>query len=76
MQLTIDLPDILPNERTFNLVKKIEQFFKTEGISVKIELPIEHDSWDELDVEKIAVDTGIQDFAKNHDHYLYGNPKK
>ena len=74
MQLTIDLPDVLPDKITFNLVKKIEQVFKTEGISAKIKLPT--DSWDELDIETIAVDTGIQDFAENHDHYLYGNPKQ
>ncbi len=34
------------------------------------------DPWDNLDLEAIAVDTGITDFAKNHDHYLYGTPKK
>ncbi len=33
-------------------------------------------SWDELDIEIIAVDTGIQDFAENHDHYLYRTPKQ
>ncbi len=74
MQLTINLPDVLPTEKTSKLIQKIEQIFITEGISAEIELPT--DSWDKLDVEKIAVDTGIQDFAENHDHYLYGNPKK
>jgi hypothetical protein len=27
-------------------------------------------------VEDYAVDTGIEDFSLNHDHYLYGVPKK
>lgn len=27
-------------------------------------------------VENYAVDTGIEDFSLNHDHYLYGVPKK
>ncbi|QTA93246.1 hypothetical protein [Desulfonema magnum] len=34
------------------------------------------DPWDSLDIEEIAVDTGIEDFAENHDHYLYGTPKR
>jgi hypothetical protein len=28
------------------------------------------------DVDKIAVDTGIHDLSFQHDHYLYGVPKK
>lgn len=27
-------------------------------------------------VEECAVDTGISDLADQHDHYLYGKPKK
>jgi hypothetical protein len=26
------------------------------------------------DVDKIAIETGIQDLAEHHDHYLYGTP--
>ena len=29
-----------------------------------------------LDLEELSVDTGIEDFAKNHDHYLYGTAKR
>ncbi len=29
-----------------------------------------------MDVDKIAVDTGIPDLSFQHDHYLYGMPKK
>jgi hypothetical protein len=29
-----------------------------------------------LDVDKIVIDTGISDLADQHDHYLYGVPKK
>ncbi len=29
-----------------------------------------------LDIEDIAVDTGIPDLAEHHDHYLYGVPKE
>lgn len=28
-----------------------------------------------LDLEDIAVETGIPDLAQHHDHYLYGVPK-
>ena len=27
-------------------------------------------------IEECAVDTGIEDLAAQHDHYLYGKPKK
>jgi len=26
-------------------------------------------------IEELAVDTGMGDFAEEHDHYLYGTPK-
>lgn len=29
-----------------------------------------------LDVDKLTIDTGIHDFSYQHDHYLYGVPKK
>lgn len=29
-----------------------------------------------VEVDKIAVETGISDLALHHDHYLYGIPKK
>lgn len=28
-----------------------------------------------FDIENIAVKTGIKDFARYHDHYIYGIPK-
>ena len=28
------------------------------------------------DLDKLAIDTGISDLADQHDHYLYGVPKK
>ena len=52
------------------IVAKIE-----EGVS-KGQQAIEDDPWDNLDFDQIAVDTGISDFAENHDHYLYGVPKR
>lgn len=29
-----------------------------------------------VEVDRIAVETGIADLASQHDHYLYGVPKK
>jgi hypothetical protein len=77
MQLTIDLPNIWPSEKTAELIKRIEQIFIKENVffEIKTALPAEYDSWDNLDIGEISVDTGITDFAKNHDYYLYGTKK-
>lgn len=37
---------------------------------------VKGDPWLDLDIDDIAVDTGIEDLSLNHDHYLYGTPKK
>jgi hypothetical protein len=72
MQLTITLPDILPNEIS-RVIKKVKEIFSQEGITAEIKSePLSPDAWDSLNFDEIAVDTGRVDFAKNHDHYLYG----
>ncbi len=78
MQLTIKFPDFVPNDKVLRLIKEIEDAFVREGISIEIEKDIvtSEDSWDSLDVSAISVDTGVEDFAENHDHYLYGLPKR
>ncbi|MBF0111208.1 MAG: hypothetical protein HQK74_00575 [Desulfamplus sp.] len=76
MQLTISLPDILPNEKLLKFIKSVEEIFKKEGISVEVRHSLlSDDPWDNLSIDEIAVDTGIEDFAENHDHYIYGIPK-
>jgi len=76
MQLTITLPDILPIERS-QVIKKVKALFTQEGIAVEIKPEaLSEDSWDNLDFDQIAVDTGRIDFAENHDHYLYGIAKR
>ena len=77
MQLKIDLPEILPHKKIMFLIKEIEDILSKEGIplNIKQESLDETDPWDNLNFEDIAVDTGIEDFAKNHDHYLYETPK-
>lgn len=80
MQLTINVSDILPNDKLKSLISEIEKLFAREGISFEIEKKTnilnDDDPWDNLDIEEIAVDTGIEDFAENHDYYLYGTPKR
>ncbi|MCP4107342.1 MAG: hypothetical protein GY749_17665 [Desulfobacteraceae bacterium] len=77
MQLTINISDILPNEKAVMLIAEIEELFVKKGISCEIEkTAVSDDPWDSLDIDEIAVDTGIEDFAENHDHYLYGTPKR
>ena len=59
-------------ERVLKLVHFLRQeFFITpqrESESKKINALVE--------VDKIAVETGISDLARHHDHYLYGISKK
>ena len=77
MQLTINLPDVLSEEKTSQLIKEIETILLSEGISYEIKqgLTKESDTWDSLNIDEVAVDTGREDFAENHDYYLYGIPK-
>lgn len=77
MQLTVTLPDVLPNELDA-FIREIEQVFIQKGLSCEVHKTTsqEQDAWERLDIESIAVDTGITDFAHQHDHYLYGTPKR
>ena len=59
-----------------------------EGSQVDVTVTLEEDSEDSPKVEdaswdaftqlltECAIDTGIADLAQQHDHYLYGVPKK
>ncbi|MGM0454125.1 MAG: hypothetical protein ACQERN_13265 [Thermodesulfobacteriota bacterium] len=78
MQLTIEVPDNFTKEQVAQIIHKLKDLFHDEGLSIDVkEVPgIDADPWDNLDIEEIAVDTGIEDFAENHDHYLYGISKK
>jgi hypothetical protein len=78
MQLTINLPDILPPESTSELIQEIEQFLLNKGLSFELHQQVneDNDPWNNLNLSEIAVDTEIEDFAENHDYYLYGIAKK
>jgi hypothetical protein len=78
VRLTIKLPDTLPNDKIARLISNIEDTCAKEGVFVEIDKhEVEkEDSWNKLDLSAISVDTGIDDFAENHDHYLYGLPRQ
>lgn len=77
MQLTINVYDSVTEKVLSHVIKKIEHLFLKEGITVEIVKTMpDNDSWDSLNIEEIAVDTGIVDFAENHDQYLYGIRKQ
>jgi hypothetical protein len=78
MQLTINISDTPSNDKLMRLIAEIEEIFIKERLSYEIEkkTSLYDDPWDSLDIKEIAVDTGIEDFAENHDHYLYGTPKR
>lgn len=81
MQLTVTVPDKLPHKKLAAFVREIEQMFQREGIDCDIHqettvAPPQGDAWEQLDIDQVAVDTGISDFAQQHDHYLYGTPKR
>lgn len=74
---------------TFNngVVHPLEAIAAKEGQQViitfveqenPIETPSDEISWDEmLDfIDTCAVDTGIEDLAHQHDHYIHGTPKR
>lgn len=49
-----------------------------EEPNARSEVPGEDSAWNVLLklAEQCAVETGISDLAHQHDHYLYGKPKK
>jgi len=55
----------------------MEKIFSEEGIPVEIKQDFSSDDpWDNLNIDEIAVDTGIEDFAENHDHSPYAVKNK
>ena len=78
MQLTINLPDSFTQEKASQIIDKIQNLLKSEGVVLEVQTNLKDnvDAWDNLDFDNLAVDTEIEDFALNHDHYLYGLPKK
>jgi len=80
MQLTINVPDTLPQERLTQIIKEVEQRLINEAKSFQLfsskKTDLDNDPWTNSNIDLPSVDTGIEDFALNHDHYLYGVDKK
>ncbi|MBT9099862.1 hypothetical protein KFZ76_19375 [Methylovulum psychrotolerans] len=78
MQITITVPDTLPKERLQQRIQELEQSLLTEAkffaVFVK-QQAVADDPWTNPAIALPTVDTGIEDFALNHDHYLYGLDK-
>lgn len=87
----LPLVESLPHTDKFKLMQfLLTQLAKEEGIP--LQLPEERqqnplwdivnrvekqsDPWANPDSKTPSVDTGIHDLALNHDHYLYGTPKR
>lgn len=79
MQLTIRVPNVAEADYSHEIIREIENIFTKRGLSCEIardgDVDVSQDTWTALDLEELAIDTGISDFARNHDHYLYGTKK-
>ncbi len=65
--------ETLPNE----VLQEVEDFIKTLKIKIDIKKVQERKPYNVFDViSDSAMDVGIKDWARNHDHYLYGIEKR
>ncbi|MCX7066250.1 MAG: hypothetical protein NTW85_00900 [Methylococcales bacterium] len=78
MQITINVPDTLPQERLKQRIKELEQSLINEARFFAVfskQQAVMDDPWTNPDISLPSTDTEIKDFAVNHDHYLYGVDK-
>ncbi|MGH2598274.1 MAG: hypothetical protein ACRDJ9_02690, partial [Dehalococcoidia bacterium] len=61
-------------EQPIDLEPNVRYSVTIEDHSMPSEAPSEPGILDDL--LDLAVDTGIEDLAEQHDHYLYGTPKR
>lgn len=65
--------ETLPNE----VLQEVEDFIKKLKIKIDIKKVQERKPYNVFDViSDSAMDVGIKDWARNHDHYLYGIEKR
>jgi hypothetical protein len=57
-------------------ILKIEHFLKTEILPPVKPKTRKKAKASLMDLDLLAVDAGITDLAAQHDHYLYGTPKR
>jgi len=79
MQMTINVPDTLPQERIKQRIQELEQSLINEALFFSFfakQQTVMDDPWTNPDSALPSVDTGIKDFSIHHDHYLYGLEKQ
>lgn len=65
--------ETLPNE----VLQEVEDFIKILKIKIDIKKVQKRKPYNVFDViSDSAMDVGIKDWARNHDHYLYGIEKR
>ncbi len=65
--------EALPSE----VLQEVKIFIKTLKIKKVSKEPKKKKTYNVFDeIEMAAVDTGVRDWARNHDHYLYGTEKR
>ena len=57
-------------------ILKMVHFLKTEILPPVIPKTRKKGKASLMDLDLLAIDTGIPDLAAQHDHYLYGTPKR
>jgi hypothetical protein len=73
-QLIKELEGVPPE--TQETILKLIRFFKNEILKPPRKKRGHENMHTLSDLDKLAIDTGIPDLADQHDHYLYGVPKK
>ncbi len=73
-QVIKELEEVPPEAQ--ETILKFIRFFKNELLVSAKKRRVRKRTNALLDVDKIAINTGISDLADQHDHYLYGVPKK
>ena len=82
MQVTIEIPDGLPPEQLRQRIQTIQAMLQENPASApasSIKPPAKSasaDPWSNPEVPLPAVDAGIEDLAHQHDHHLYGTPRR
>ena len=82
MKIIIEAPDQLPQDIVRKQVKAMEEKLKKDAESYSKgkdklnETTVDVDPWTNAEVEITSIDTGRDDGSINHDHYLYGSPKR
>ena len=74
-QQLYDEIEALPLDAQEKILKMVH-FLKTEILTPMKNKPRKKAKTSLADLDLLAVDTGISDLAAQHDHYLYGSPKK